>query len=76
MNDRQALSAGRRKAMRNFNNILYASTGMGDDTEGLKQALSLTRSNQAAMKIVLVYPEFPKTWNFTDRPLRHPLDAG
>ena len=46
--------------MRNFHNILYASTGMGDDTEGLKQALSLTRNNQAAMKIVLVYPEFPK----------------
>jgi len=46
--------------MRNFDNILYASSGMGDDIEGLKQALSLARNNQAAMKIILVYPEFPK----------------
>lgn len=46
--------------MRNFHNILYASTGMGDETEGLKQALSLVRNNRAAMRVVLVYPELPK----------------
>jgi len=41
-------------------NILYASTGMGDETEGLKQALSLARSNQAPVRVVVVYPELPK----------------
>jgi nucleotide-binding universal stress UspA family protein len=46
--------------MRNFHNLVYATTGIGDDTEGLKQALSLARNNQAALKIVLVYPEVPK----------------
>jgi nucleotide-binding universal stress UspA family protein len=45
--------------MRNFNNILYASTGIGDDIEGLKQALSLARNNNAALKFLLVYPELP-----------------
>lgn len=45
--------------MRNFNNILYASTGIGDDIEGLKQALSLARNNNAALKVLLVYPELP-----------------
>lgn len=47
--------------MHNFRNILYASTGMEDDTEGLKQALNLARHNQAALRVVLVYPELPKT---------------
>lgn len=46
--------------MRNFHNLLYATTGIGDDTEGLKQALSLAHNNRAAMKIVLIYPEIPK----------------
>ena len=46
--------------MRNFHNILYASTGMGDETEGLKQALSLVRNNRAAMRVVLIYPELPE----------------
>ena len=45
--------------MRNFTNILYASTGIGDDIEGLKQALSLARINNAALKVLLVYPELP-----------------
>jgi len=45
--------------MRNFHNILYASTGIGDDIEGLKQALSLARNNDASLKFLLVYPELP-----------------
>lgn len=45
--------------MRNFRNILYASTGIGDDIEGLKQALSLARNNDASLKFLLVYPELP-----------------
>jgi len=47
--------------MRNFNNIIYASTGIGDDVEGLKQALSLARNNNAALKFLLVYPELPSS---------------
>lgn len=45
--------------MRNFTNILYVSTGISDDIEGLKQALSLARNNKAALKFLLVYPELP-----------------
>jgi universal stress protein E len=45
--------------MRNFHNILYASSGIGDDIEGLKQALSLARNNEAALKFLLLYPELP-----------------
>ena len=33
---------------------------MRDETEELKQALSLARNNRAAMRVVLVYPELPK----------------
>lgn len=45
--------------MHNFHNILYASNGVGDDSEGLKQALSLARNNKAALKFLLLYPELP-----------------
>jgi nucleotide-binding universal stress UspA family protein len=47
--------------MRNFKNIIYASTGIGDDIEGFKQALSLARNNNAALKFLLVYPELPSS---------------
>lgn len=47
--------------MHSFRNILYASTGIGEDTEGLKQALSLARANQAVLKSLLVYPELPRS---------------
>jgi nucleotide-binding universal stress UspA family protein len=47
--------------MYSFRNILYASTGIGDDIEGLKQALSLARANQAALKCLLVFPDLPKS---------------
>ena len=47
--------------MHSFRNILYASTGIGEDIEGLKQALSLARANQATVKCLLVYPELPKS---------------
>ena len=45
--------------MHNFRHILYASTGISDDIEGLKQALSLARNNQAALKYLLVFPQLP-----------------
>ena len=47
--------------MHQFRNILYTSTGIGDDIEGLKQALSLARANQAALKCLLAFPELPKS---------------
>lgn len=45
--------------MRNFHNILYASTGLGNNIEGLKQALSLARNNNAALTFLLIFPELP-----------------
>jgi len=47
--------------MRHFHNILYASTGLSDDIEGLKQALSLCRTNEAPLTILLVYTELPES---------------
>ncbi|MFU8798329.1 MAG: universal stress protein [Gammaproteobacteria bacterium] len=44
--------------MRDFRNILYVSFGIEDETEGLKQALSLARNNQAALKILVISPKF------------------
>lgn len=45
--------------MRNFHNILYASTGLGNDIEGLKQALSLARNNGVDLTYLLLVPELP-----------------
>ncbi|WP_102867118.1 universal stress protein [Pseudovibrio exalbescens] len=46
--------------MRHFHNLLYVSHGTADDTEGLKQALSLARNNAAPLKVMVVGPEFPR----------------
>ena len=46
--------------MRNYHNLLYVSHGTADETEGLKQALSLARNNEAPLKVLVVSPEFPK----------------
>jgi nucleotide-binding universal stress UspA family protein len=46
--------------MRHFHNLLYVSHGITDETEGLKQALSLARNNSAPLTILVVCPEFPK----------------
>lgn len=45
--------------MRNFNNLLYVSHGTTDESEGLKQALSLARNNSSPLKVLVVGPEFP-----------------
>ena len=45
--------------MRNFHNILYASTGLGNDIEGLKQALRLARNNEVGLTFLLLSPELP-----------------
>ena len=46
--------------MRHYHNPLYVSYGINDETEGLKQALSLARNNQAPVAVLVVSPEFPK----------------
>lgn len=45
--------------MKQFRNILFVSRGVGDETESLKQALSLARNNQAPLQVLVVSPEFP-----------------
>ncbi len=46
--------------MRHFHNILYVSRCVDDETDGLKQALSLARNNKAELKALLIAPELPK----------------
>jgi len=45
--------------MRNFHNILYVSTGIGEAIDGLKQAIGLAAANNAPLTVLLVYPELP-----------------
>ncbi|MEQ8733813.1 MAG: universal stress protein [Rhodospirillaceae bacterium] len=44
--------------MRHYHNPLYVSHGTADETEGLKQALSLARNNNAPLSVLVVCPEF------------------
>lgn len=46
--------------MKKFNNILFVSQGLTDETNGLKQALSIARNNNAELKILLTCPELPE----------------
>jgi universal stress protein E len=46
--------------MQKFHNILFVGHGTDDETDALKQALSLARNNKAALSILIVCPEFPK----------------
>ena len=45
--------------MHHFKNILYAMNMSGEETEGLKQALSLARNNEASLKVLALYPALP-----------------
>jgi nucleotide-binding universal stress UspA family protein len=45
--------------MRHYHNLLYVSHGTADETEGLRQALSLARNNKAKLKVLIVAPAFP-----------------
>jgi nucleotide-binding universal stress UspA family protein len=45
--------------MRHFHNLLYVSYGVADETEGLKQALSLARNNDVPLNVLVVCPKFP-----------------
>jgi nucleotide-binding universal stress UspA family protein len=46
--------------MKHYRNLLYISHGTSNETEGLKQALSLARNNDAPLCIMIISPEFPK----------------
>lgn len=50
--------------MRHFHNPLYVSRGIHEETDGLKQALSLARNNKAPLTALVIAPELPK--NMTD----------
>lgn len=45
--------------MQNFHNILFVSYGITDETEALKQAISLARNNKAVLSALIVCPELP-----------------
>ncbi len=45
--------------MHHYRNLLYISHGNTDETDGLKQALSLARNNQAPLTILILCPQFP-----------------
>jgi nucleotide-binding universal stress UspA family protein len=45
--------------MNQFQNILYVSHGLSDDTEALRQTLHLAVESQARMTVLIVYPGFP-----------------
>lgn len=46
--------------MEKFQRILFVSQGLTDETNALKQALSLVRNNAAELGVLLVCPELPK----------------
>lgn len=45
--------------MDQFKKILFVSYGVYEETEGLKQALSMARNNQAALSFLIVAPRLP-----------------
>jgi hypothetical protein len=45
--------------MQKYQDILFVSTGMADETDALKQALSLARNNQANLTALIIHPKFP-----------------
>ncbi len=48
--------------MRRFKNLLYVVYGGLDNADGLKQALSLARNNQAKLSLLIVSPDLPSTF--------------
>ncbi len=45
--------------MSNYQEILFVSTGMSDETDALKQALSISRNHQARLTTLIIHPRFP-----------------
>ena len=61
--------------MNRFHNILYVSQGLNDETDGLKQALSLARNNKAALSILIIAPDLPKNLKEYEAKLDEGLEA-
>lgn len=53
--------------MRNFKNILYIDQRGSEEKEGLKQALSLARNNDARLHVLAIYPKFPSGMSDVER---------
>ena len=47
--------------MNRFKNILYVSHGLEKETDGLKQALSLARNNEASLTLLILAPALPSS---------------
>jgi nucleotide-binding universal stress UspA family protein len=47
--------------MKKFRNILFVSNALQDETAAMKQALSLSRNNEATLKALLVCPGLPNS---------------
>jgi nucleotide-binding universal stress UspA family protein len=45
--------------VKKYQHILFVSTGIADETDALKQALSIARNNEADFSVLIIYPEFP-----------------
>lgn len=45
--------------MKEFRNILFVSQGLTDESDALQQALSVALANQADLRALIVFPEFP-----------------
>lgn len=46
--------------MQKFNNILFVSRGVTEETDAIKQALSIARNNQSELNALIVAPGLPK----------------
>ncbi|MBV7263177.1 universal stress protein [Photobacterium sp. WH24] len=47
--------------MRRFENLLFISDGVQDESDGLKQALSLSNNHHCNLTVLIIYPELPET---------------
>lgn len=45
--------------MQKYQNILFVTTAMADETDALKQALSVARNHQANLTVLIIHPAFP-----------------
>lgn len=45
--------------MPKYQKILFVSTGMSDETDALKQVISIARNHQAQLTALIIHPKFP-----------------
>jgi nucleotide-binding universal stress UspA family protein len=49
--------------VKRFHNILFVSNGIKDETEALQQALLIANESQASLTILVIGPQFPKSFD-------------